>query len=312
MLIAPGPSGQALDFFAYNAANQVWNGEAYVAWANAAYATYRIPAVETGASGAFTATAPAGMTRFELRLRGASLAASPIVWTESVLDVVAALTAYDVAKVSDVRMPSSSGTGNEAFNPRIVNDNGDPVVNASVTVKLGTTTMARGLTDATGRVRFGESYGFALPGGTYQVLIYAGGYQSSAQHTVTLPISVPPEYSLTRNTVPESPTPGMVFLDVALRNGKKPVAGEAVTVYMTEEGDVALDGAYEVKKQYSNITGPNGIARIEIFSSEKLKAAGYEGLLRVEATGANRTVWVSESGGVLDELPETDPALESP
>lgn len=95
-----GESGLTHDFFAYNAAGQVWNGAAFVTWADGDYASYRLTATEAGTSGRFTGTALAGTFSYELRERGASLAASPVVWFERgpretwtvVTDTQAALT----------------------------------------------------------------------------------------------------------------------------------------------------------------------------------------------------------------------------
>lgn len=81
-MIGYGQSGVDHDFFCFNAAGNVWNGSSFVAWADGSYATYRVAATELGTSGRFTATTPAGTETFELRVRGASLAASYAVWTE--------------------------------------------------------------------------------------------------------------------------------------------------------------------------------------------------------------------------------------
>lgn len=80
-MLGYGASGDTHDFFAFNAAGQVWNGSAFATWSDAAYATYRITATEVGTSGRFTGTAPAGTVSYELRVRGATLALSYVVWT---------------------------------------------------------------------------------------------------------------------------------------------------------------------------------------------------------------------------------------
>ncbi len=84
MLTANGATGVLHDCFCYNDAGLVWNGTAFVAWVDANYLTYRVAATERGTSGTFTATEPAGTSIFELRVRGASLAASYVVWAESI------------------------------------------------------------------------------------------------------------------------------------------------------------------------------------------------------------------------------------
>jgi len=77
-----GDTAELYDFYAYNAAGQVWNGAAFVNFANGDYVSYRIAATQLGSSGRFQAAAPAGTFSYEMRLRGASLAASYVVWTE--------------------------------------------------------------------------------------------------------------------------------------------------------------------------------------------------------------------------------------
>ena len=76
-----GATGLSFDFFAFNSANQVYNPGTgtFVPWADGNYANYRIPAIETGTSGFFTAIAPIGTETYELRVRGATLALSPVV-----------------------------------------------------------------------------------------------------------------------------------------------------------------------------------------------------------------------------------------
>ena len=82
-MIGYGTSGTTHDFFCFNAAGQVWNGSAFANWADGSYATYRVTATEVGTTGRFTGTAPSGTETYELRERGASLAASYVVWTDS-------------------------------------------------------------------------------------------------------------------------------------------------------------------------------------------------------------------------------------
>lgn len=85
MLTANGATGLNHDFYCYDGTGLVWNGTTFVAWVDANYAAYRVAATERGTSGTFTATEPDGTMRWEMRVRGASLAASYVVWAETVL-----------------------------------------------------------------------------------------------------------------------------------------------------------------------------------------------------------------------------------
>lgn len=76
LMTGVGVSGSAHSFYTFNAAGSVWNGTAFVAWADADYASYRIAATEIGTTGEFTATLPADAERWQMRFDGASLAAS--------------------------------------------------------------------------------------------------------------------------------------------------------------------------------------------------------------------------------------------
>lgn len=78
-----GGGANSHDFVAYDAANQVWNGAAFVAWVDADYAAYRVTATEQGTSGRYVGNEPAGATHYELRVRGATLALSYVVWTDA-------------------------------------------------------------------------------------------------------------------------------------------------------------------------------------------------------------------------------------
>jgi hypothetical protein len=78
---ARGASGVNHDFNFFNAAGEVWDGSAFVAWNDANYATYRVAATETGTSGRYPVPAPpTGAVEYELRVRGASLAASYVAY----------------------------------------------------------------------------------------------------------------------------------------------------------------------------------------------------------------------------------------
>lgn len=84
-------SGQLYDFNCFDTDGSVWNGSAFVAWADGDYLAYRVPATEAGTSGRFTATAPTGTARWEMRLRGATLAISYVVAADK--DLTAAFKA---------------------------------------------------------------------------------------------------------------------------------------------------------------------------------------------------------------------------
>lgn len=115
--------------------------------------------------------------------------------------------------------------------------------------------------------------------------------------------------------VPDASEPEMVTLVVQLRDAPNMANGLKATATMLEPNPVYLDYAWEVKKEYDDITGEHtdangthqGVALIELFSSPKLEAAGYDPLYQVVAPGVRRTVWVPEGGGRLGELPEEKP-----
>ena len=82
-------SGQLYDFNCFDTDGNVWKGSAFVAWADGDYLAYRVPATEAGTSGRFTATAPTGTARWEMRLRGATLAISYVVGASYNFQVIA-------------------------------------------------------------------------------------------------------------------------------------------------------------------------------------------------------------------------------
>lgn len=104
-----GNSALDHDFYAYNAANQIWNGTSFVTKVAADFLTYRIaaskisnvndPAVDEW----FHATAPAGTVRYELLERGATLADSPVVWTDALYAETAVTQTTAAAIKSGVR-----------------------------------------------------------------------------------------------------------------------------------------------------------------------------------------------------------------
>lgn len=105
-MLAPGQSNLNHDFEAFNASGQVWNGSIFVTYDISNYLTYRIAATKLGnANDAsiqafFSGTAPTGTYRWVMRVRGASLALSYLVWTEigpretwnSIVDTTSLLT----------------------------------------------------------------------------------------------------------------------------------------------------------------------------------------------------------------------------
>lgn len=84
LAIAYAVSGSPYDFVAYNADGLVWDGSAWVAWADVDFEDYRILAAEVGESGRFIATLPDDTARYAMRASGADLAGSYLVWEEVV------------------------------------------------------------------------------------------------------------------------------------------------------------------------------------------------------------------------------------
>ena len=90
---ARGATGVNHDFYFYNAAGAVWNGSAFVTWADGSYAAYRVAATELGASGRYPVpTPPAGAANWELRVRGASLADSYVVYEGVIRETLTVVT----------------------------------------------------------------------------------------------------------------------------------------------------------------------------------------------------------------------------
>lgn len=132
LLKANASTGQLHDFFAYDDSEQVWDGAAFVPWVDGSFASYRIPAVESGTSGRYSASGPDGTVAYELRFRGATLALSDVVWTDVVAasgslteaertavavrcktigmaEVKAAVTPDDYSEYTEIMMHLSSG-----------------------------------------------------------------------------------------------------------------------------------------------------------------------------------------------------------
>lgn len=114
--------------------------------------------------------------------------------------------------------------------------------------------------------------------------------------------------------LPAASKPNMVKIAVFLSSGPDLHNGEEVTVTMYEKGNVYIDGSYQVKRQFTGTSGTftdennvvyEGVAVIDVFDSEKLESAGYNGLYEVIATGLKRDLWVLPDGGDIGEMPET-------
>jgi len=86
-MIALAKSHRNYDFEALNAAGAVWNGAAFVTYAVADYASYRIAAAKIGNANdeeimaEYSAADIPGAVRWRLRIRESTLALSKIVYT---------------------------------------------------------------------------------------------------------------------------------------------------------------------------------------------------------------------------------------
>ena len=90
MSAGQGISGNLYDANYFNASNQVWNGAAFVAWNDADFLDYRTPMSESGTSGRFPLpTPPTNTTSWEMRIHGATLADSYVVWEGETVDLEA-------------------------------------------------------------------------------------------------------------------------------------------------------------------------------------------------------------------------------
>lgn len=120
-MIGYGATGVTHDFYCYNAAGSVWNGAAFATWSAASFASYRVTATEKSGSGQFTGTVPSSLTtRYELRVRGSTLADSYVVWNGD-------FSAEDAAKLrkffTNKRTPiTGAATGYTRF--RVFEDDG--------------------------------------------------------------------------------------------------------------------------------------------------------------------------------------------
>lgn len=111
---ARGQSGVNHDFNFYNDSGAVWNGSAYVSWADGSYASYRIAATELGSSGRYPIpTPPAGAADYELRVRGGSLAASYVVWE----DVIGGVTELSTETIDELAAAIADAGGVVNYSP---------------------------------------------------------------------------------------------------------------------------------------------------------------------------------------------------
>jgi hypothetical protein len=128
-MIVTSDSGLTVDYFAYNASGSVWNGSAYVAWADGDFATYRIAATEVGTSGRYSGTLPSDAVTFELRERGVTAALSfPRVVGETVtlaaIEAKTGLITEDTVYV----VPVVTSTGGIATAPNTTDGNVKTIV----------------------------------------------------------------------------------------------------------------------------------------------------------------------------------------
>src|SRR5690242_9620436 len=97
-------TGGTADFFAYNASTpaKIWSvadGE-FVTPVDADVADYRIAATPSTPADWFAAAAPSGTVEYELRLRGSTLATSPVIYEDS--DTIDATPTSDLGTLLDV------------------------------------------------------------------------------------------------------------------------------------------------------------------------------------------------------------------
>lgn len=117
--------------------------------------------------------------------------------------------------------------------------------------------------------------------------------------------------------LPAPTNPNMTKIAVFLRGDSgAPLNGEEVTITMYEKGNIYIDGAYLVKKQYTKISGiytdanevvHSGVAVFDVYDSEKLELEEYNPLYEVVGTGLERDLWVVPGGGDIGEMPTAKP-----
>lgn len=97
-------AANTLRFFAFNASGQVYSTStsAFETWSDANWANYQITPTPRGTSGWNDAATPTGTTHYDLRLIGASLAATSVKWTDTVGAYLDTDRARDVTVASNV------------------------------------------------------------------------------------------------------------------------------------------------------------------------------------------------------------------
>lgn len=90
MIQVQATSGNNYDFFFFNADGQVWNGvSAWVTWVDGNYQNYRMAAGETSPPGTFRILSwPNGATRWQFRLRDATLSGSTLIASGELVEPV--------------------------------------------------------------------------------------------------------------------------------------------------------------------------------------------------------------------------------
>lgn len=107
-MIGYGTSGTSHDFFVFNAAGSVWNGSAFVTWADGDYQDYRVAATETGTSGRFTASDVSGAYYYDMRERAATLALSYVAWNSEAVSLKQIAAKTDVIGTFNATVPVRS------------------------------------------------------------------------------------------------------------------------------------------------------------------------------------------------------------
>lgn len=156
-MIGYGISGTTHDFFAYNAAGAVWNGSAFVTWADGSYASYRITATEVGTTGRFTGSAPSGTVTYELRERGASLALSYVVWTD---DTNAATAAAQAGVAANLAQEAADNAEQAAISATTAATNTTAIKAKTDLIGTGTALVSAPVTDDGGLLELviGDDY----------------------------------------------------------------------------------------------------------------------------------------------------------
>lgn len=290
MITGTGTPSSNYDFNCYNAAGQVWNGSAFVAYDPDDFLDYRIPATEQGPS-IYTADEPEGTVQWFMYFRGLTLETSLMRDKGTI-----------VVTPSDLAAAMLGGGSNDV--PILVLDENDvPIPGVFLRAKLNNSVQAQGYTDDDGTITF------ALDSGAYRLVGERTGFESPGLLDMTVPVSPSPyEYQMT-TSVSESPTvPGTVVVKVNL--AKMGVAQTGVMVYISLTPDtvqklVRLGTQYQYLGEVSAKTDTNGIATFNLPTSDVLEAAGAERTYQVHTMNdyipqsANATFEVPAGGGFV-------------